>query len=68
MVSSLLGRNDAGMYDAINEGLAHTKGEIFAWLNCDEQYHHGTILILIPLVRPSVIRVQDRGHAYIRYL
>ena len=29
---------DAGMYDAINRGLAKSTGEICAWLNCDEQY------------------------------
>ena len=29
---------DAGMYDAINRGLAHSTGEICAWLNSDEQY------------------------------
>jgi len=30
--------NDAGMYDAINRGLARSSGEICAWLNSDEQY------------------------------
>jgi glycosyltransferase involved in cell wall biosynthesis len=29
---------DAGMYDAINRGLARSSREIFAWLNSDEQY------------------------------
>ncbi|MBA3544343.1 MAG: glycosyltransferase [Chthoniobacterales bacterium] len=29
---------DAGMYDAINRGLAKSKGDICAYLNCDEQY------------------------------
>ena len=29
---------DAGMYDAINHGLARSSGEICAWLNSDEQY------------------------------
>jgi glycosyltransferase involved in cell wall biosynthesis len=29
---------DAGMYDAINRGLARATGEILAYLNCDEQY------------------------------
>ena len=29
---------DAGMYDAINRGLAKARGEICAYLNCDEQY------------------------------
>jgi len=36
----LVGRSapDNGMYDALNRGLASGEGEIFAWLNCDEQY------------------------------
>jgi glycosyltransferase involved in cell wall biosynthesis len=29
---------DAGMYDAINRGLARASGELCAYLNCDEQY------------------------------
>jgi glycosyltransferase involved in cell wall biosynthesis len=33
---------DAGMYDAINRGLAKARGEICAYLNCDEQYLPGT--------------------------
>jgi glycosyltransferase involved in cell wall biosynthesis len=35
---------DAGMYDAINRGLRRAKGEICAYLNCDEQYLPGTLL------------------------
>ncbi len=34
----IFSENDAGMYDAINRGLARSSGEIFAWLNSDEQY------------------------------
>lgn len=34
---------DAGMYDAINLGLAKSSGEICAWLNSDEQYLEGTL-------------------------
>jgi len=34
---------DAGMYDAINKGLARATGEICAWLNSDEQYLEGTL-------------------------
>jgi glycosyltransferase involved in cell wall biosynthesis len=29
---------DAGMYDALNRGFARATGDIWAWLNCDEQY------------------------------
>lgn len=29
---------DHGMYDAINRGFKRAKGDIIAWLNCDEQY------------------------------
>lgn len=34
---------DSGMYDAINRGLRKAKGEILAYLNCDEQYLPGTL-------------------------
>jgi glycosyltransferase involved in cell wall biosynthesis len=34
---------DAGMYDAINRGLAKSKGDICACLNCDEQYLPGAL-------------------------
>ena len=34
---------DAGMYDAINRGLARTHGEICSYLNCDEQYLPGAL-------------------------
>jgi glycosyltransferase involved in cell wall biosynthesis len=33
---------DRGMYDAINKGLRHARGEIVSYLNCDEQYLPGT--------------------------
>lgn len=29
---------DNGMYDALNRGLRRARGELLAWLNCDEQY------------------------------
>ena len=35
--------SDAGMYDAINKGIARISGELWAWLNCDEQYLPGTL-------------------------
>jgi len=34
---------DAGMYDAVNRGLKKSKGELLAYLNCDEQYLPGTL-------------------------
>jgi glycosyltransferase involved in cell wall biosynthesis len=34
---------DNGMYDAINRGFRRGRGEIMAWLNCDEQYLPGTL-------------------------
>jgi glycosyltransferase involved in cell wall biosynthesis len=34
---------DEGMYDAINKGIAQAKGDIIAYLNCDEQYLPGTL-------------------------
>lgn len=34
---------DGGMYDAINRGLRRAKGDILAYLNCDEQYLPGAL-------------------------
>jgi glycosyltransferase involved in cell wall biosynthesis len=34
---------DGGMYDGINRGLRRAKGEILAYLNCDEQYLPGCL-------------------------
>jgi glycosyltransferase involved in cell wall biosynthesis len=34
---------DRGMYDAINKGLRAARGEIVAYLNCDEQYLPSTL-------------------------
>jgi glycosyltransferase involved in cell wall biosynthesis len=34
---------DLGMYDAVNRGLKKSKGELLAYLNCDEQYLPGTL-------------------------
>ena len=39
----ILKEPDAGMYDAINKGLARATGEICAWLNSDEQYLKGAL-------------------------
>jgi glycosyltransferase involved in cell wall biosynthesis len=37
---------DNGMYDAINKGLARARGDIIAYLNCDEQYLEGTLSLV----------------------
>lgn len=34
---------DAGQYDAINKGFAHSSGEIMAWLNSDDMYCSWTL-------------------------
>ena len=34
---------DGGMYDAINRGWSRASGDIYAWLNSDEQYLPGTL-------------------------
>ena len=41
--ADLLMEPDQGMYDALNRGFARAKGEILAWLNCDEQYLPGAL-------------------------
>lgn len=35
---------DAGMYDAINKGIARSTGDVLAYLNCDEQYLPSTLV------------------------
>lgn len=34
---------DKGMYDAVNRGFSRSSGDIFAYLNCDEQYLPGAL-------------------------
>lgn len=34
---------DSGMYDAVNRGFRRSKGDILAYLNCDEQYLPGAL-------------------------
>lgn len=38
-----ISEKDNGMYDALNKGLKIAKGDILAYLNCDEQYLPGTL-------------------------
>lgn len=39
----LVVESDRGMYDAVNKGFDRASGEIFAYLNCDEQYLPGAL-------------------------
>ena len=34
---------DSGMYDAVNRGYRRARGELLAYINCDEQYLPGTL-------------------------
>ena len=38
-----ISESDNGMYDALNKGLRVAKGDIIAYLNCDEQYLSNTL-------------------------
>lgn len=62
---------DAGMYDAINRGLRRAKGEILAYLNCDEQYLPGTLQRVgdffeahpaVDVVFGDVVMVDEKGN------
>lgn len=35
--------SDRGMYDALNKGMARVRGDIWGWLNSDEQYLPGVL-------------------------
>lgn len=41
---SFFSEKDEGMYDALNKGFDRASGDIFAWLNCDEQYLEDTLV------------------------
>ena len=47
---------DQGMYDAINRGLERARGEIAAYLNCDEQFLPGALKAVLAFFesRPAV--------------
>ena len=40
---AIYSESDAGMYDAINKGMEKISGDLWAWLNSDEQYLPGTL-------------------------
>jgi glycosyltransferase involved in cell wall biosynthesis len=66
---------DQGMYDAINRGLAKTRGDVFAYLNCDEQYLPDTLRQVASLfaARPEIdilfgdVLVTDRAGNALTY-
>jgi glycosyltransferase involved in cell wall biosynthesis len=51
-----MSEKDQGMYDAINKGVKLSRGDILAYLNCDEQYLVGTLKLVQDffLANPSV--------------
>jgi glycosyltransferase involved in cell wall biosynthesis len=52
----IFSERDGGMYDAVNRGFSKSKGEVFAYLNCDEQYLPNGLLAVQDFfrTRPSV--------------
>jgi glycosyltransferase involved in cell wall biosynthesis len=62
---------DAGMYDAVNRGLARARGDICGYLNCDEQYLPGTLATVanffaahpeVDVLFGDMILVNNRAH------
>ena len=61
---------DGGMYDAVNRGLRRARGEILAYLNCDEQYLPGTLAKVVDFFERNpavdilfgdIVLVDERG-------
>lgn len=48
-----ISEKDGGMYDAINRGFQRAKGDIVAWLNCDEQYLPGALEAVARIFREN---------------
>ena len=42
---------DRGMYDAVNRGLRKAKGDLIAYINCDEQYLPGALADVVGFFR-----------------
>jgi glycosyltransferase involved in cell wall biosynthesis len=57
---------DAGQYDAINKGFAHTTGEVMAWLNSDDKYLPWTFRTLADVLTelPQVEWVTSLFHLF----
>lgn len=63
---------DAGMYDAINRAWTQGRGEVFSWLNADEQYLPGTLARVqqcfanhpeVDVLFADYLVADDQGHA-----
>jgi glycosyltransferase involved in cell wall biosynthesis len=62
---------DQGMYDAVNRGLRRAKGDILAYLNCDEQYLPGALALVrkffnshpdVDLVFGDIVMIDREGN------
>jgi glycosyltransferase involved in cell wall biosynthesis len=61
---------DAGMYDALNRAFQRARGDLVAWLNCDEQYLPGVLARVtdffarhpeVDMVFGNIVMVDERG-------
>ncbi|HZR19227.1 MAG TPA: glycosyltransferase family 2 protein [Verrucomicrobiae bacterium] len=59
-------QGDAGQYDAINKGFAHTSGEIMGWLNSDDKYLPWTFATLadVAIGLPQVEWITSLCHLF----
>ena len=64
---------DRGQADAINQGFAAARGEIFGWLNCDDLYVPGAVRTVVEyfaahpeakLVYGDALAIDARGRGY----